>query len=75
VHDPCGRWHARLCAYIIREHQHGRSLPEILTDRFVVAHATEAAITHLLTDPQLIRRLADDCRDSLLQASRSAARE
>ena len=60
--DPCRRWHARLCACIIREHQRGRPLTEVLTDRFVVTHASEAAITHLLTDPQLIRRLADDCR-------------
>lgn len=61
--DPCGRWYARLCAYIVREHRRGRPLAEILSDRFVVAHASEAAVTHLLTDPHLIHRLADDCRD------------
>jgi hypothetical protein len=82
VVDPCRRWHARLCAYIVREHQRGRPLSEILTDHFVVAHASEAAITHLLTDPQLIHRLASDCRDfpRLVQSpppatSRSAATE
>jgi len=74
VLDPCGRWHARLCAYIIREHQRGRPLAEILTDRFVDAHASEAAITHLLGDPRLIRRLADDFRDPpRLESTRSAA--
>jgi hypothetical protein len=62
VLDPCQRWHARLSAYIVREHERGRQLAEILTDRFVVEHASEAAITHLLTDPPLMRRLADGCR-------------
>jgi hypothetical protein len=63
VIDPCRRWHARLCAYIIREHRRGRPLTEILDDRFVAAHASRAAIAHLLSDPRFIRRLADDCRD------------
>jgi hypothetical protein len=63
--EPCGRWHSRLTAYIVREHQRGRPLAEILADRFVVEHASGAAITHLLEDPRLIHQLADDCRHSL----------
>lgn len=59
--EPCGRWHPRLTAYIVREHRRGRSLSEILADRFVVEHASAAAIAHLLEDPRLIERLRDDC--------------
>jgi hypothetical protein len=60
--EPCGRWRGRLTAYIVREHQRGRPLAEILADPFVAAHATDVALTHLLEDPRLIHRLAADCR-------------
>lgn len=59
--EPCGRWHARVTAYIVREHQRGRSLDDILADRFVVEHATATAITRLFEDPYLIHRLTGDC--------------
>jgi hypothetical protein len=63
--EPCGRWHGRVTAYIVREHQRGRPLADVLEDRFVVEHASDAAITQLLQDPRLIHRLADDCRRAL----------
>ena len=65
VLEPCGRWRGRVTAYIVREHGNGRPLGEILDDRFVVEHASTAAITNLLQDPGLIRRLADDCLGAL----------
>jgi hypothetical protein len=61
VLEPCGRWHGRLTAYIVREHQRGRRLSDILADRFLVEHASAAAVAHLLEDPRLIHRLSDDC--------------
>lgn len=61
VLEPCGRWHGRLTAYIVREHQRGRRLSDILADRFLVEHASAAAIAHLLEDPRLIHRLRDNC--------------
>jgi hypothetical protein len=60
VVEPCGRWHARLTAYIVREHQRGRPLSEILDDGFVVGHASPTAIAYLLEDPRLIERLTAD---------------
>jgi hypothetical protein len=60
-------------AYIVREHQNGRPLGEILDDRFVVEHASTAAVTHLLQDPRLIRRLADDCLGPLSVGSNGIA--
>jgi hypothetical protein len=59
--EPGGRWHARLTAYIVREHRRGRQLSDILADRFLLDHASPVAIGHLLHDPSLIHRLADDC--------------
>jgi hypothetical protein len=61
VLEPCGRWHGRLTAYIVREHQRGRRLSDILADRFLVEHASAAAVAHLLEDPRLIHRLSADC--------------
>src|ERR1051325_2149410 len=63
--EPRGRWHPRLTAYIVREHQRGRPLSEILADRFVVEHASAAAVARLLEDPRLIERLGDDCFGTL----------
>jgi hypothetical protein len=73
VLEPCGRWRGRVTAYIVREHRNGRPLGEILDDRFVVEHASTAAITQLLQDPGLIRRLADDCLGPLSAASNGIA--
>jgi hypothetical protein len=63
--EPGGRWHCRLTTYIVREHRRGRPVAEILDDRFVREHASASAISHLLVDPHLIHRLADDCRRPL----------
>jgi hypothetical protein len=65
VLEPCGCWHGRLTAYIVREHQRGRRLSDILADRFLVEHASAAAVAHLLEDPRLIHRLSDDFLGSL----------
>ena len=50
----------RLAAYVIREHDRGRSLDEILNDRYVQNRATPQQIARLLDRPEVIRAIGDD---------------
>jgi hypothetical protein len=52
----------RLSAYVIREHERGRSLEEILNDPYVRNRTTEGERARLLDRPELIRALGDDGR-------------
>ncbi len=59
----------RVAAYVIREHERGRSLEEILADPYVRNRLTPAQITRLLDRPEIIRAIGDDtvtaARDTL----------
>jgi hypothetical protein len=50
----------RVAAYLIREHERGRSLDEILQDPYVRNRCTPAELGRLLDRPELIRALGDD---------------
>ena len=50
----------RVCSYVIREHERGRTLDEILQDRYVQNRLTPAQQSRLLDRPELIRALGDD---------------
>jgi hypothetical protein len=50
----------RLAAYVLREHNRGRSLPEILQDRYIVNRTTPAQLRRLLDNPDLVRALGND---------------
>jgi hypothetical protein len=50
----------RVAAYLIREHERGRSLKEILEDPYVKNRCTPAEVERLLDRPELIRALGDD---------------
>jgi hypothetical protein len=50
----------RVAAYVIREHELGRSLDEILADRYVQNRLTPAEQNRLLDRPEVIRSLGDD---------------
>jgi hypothetical protein len=50
----------RVAAYLIREHERGRSLSEILEDPYVKNRCTPAEVERLLDRPELIRALGDD---------------
>jgi hypothetical protein len=50
----------RVSAYVIREHERGRALAEILDDPYVRNRCTPAEIERLLDRPELIRALGDD---------------
>ena len=47
----------RLSAYVIREHERGRSLAEILEDPYVRNRATPQELARLLDRPEVIRAL------------------
>jgi hypothetical protein len=50
----------RVAAYVIREHGLGRSLDDILGDRYIQNRLTPLEQHRLLDRPELIRALGDD---------------
>ena len=54
----------RLIAYVIREHDRGRSLAEILDDPYVRNRCTPQERARLLDNPELIRAIGDDIVES-----------
>jgi hypothetical protein len=58
----------RVAAYLIREHDRGRSVQEILDDPYVRNRASPQEIERVLERPDVIRSIGDDTA----QAARSA---
>ncbi len=54
----------RVAAYVIREHERGRSLDEILEDPYVRNRLTPAQQSRLLDRPDIIRAVGDDTVDA-----------
>jgi hypothetical protein len=50
----------RLSTYVIREHSRGRSLEEILNDRYILNRTTPQQRARLLDRPEVIRALGED---------------
>jgi hypothetical protein len=50
----------RVAAYLIREHERGRSLEEILEDPYVRNRLTPQQRSRLLDRPDVIRAIGDD---------------
>jgi hypothetical protein len=50
----------RVAAYVIREHERGRSLKEILQDRYVQNRLTPEQQNRILDRPEVIRAIGDD---------------
>ena len=50
----------RLSAYLIREHERGRPIAEILEDPYIRNRSTPQERERLLDDPDVIRALGDD---------------
>jgi len=49
----------RVAAYVIREHERGRALAEVLDDPYVRNRCTEAEVARLLDRPQVIHALGE----------------
>ena len=54
----------RLSAYVVREHERGRSLEEILNDRYLQNRATPQQLARILDRPEVIRAIGDDTIES-----------
>jgi hypothetical protein len=50
----------RVAAYVIREHERGRSLEEILDDPYVRNRLSPPQISRLLDRPDIIHSIGDD---------------
>ena len=50
----------RVAAYVIREHERGRDLAQILEDRYVQNRLTPPQRERMLDRPELIKALGDD---------------
>ena len=50
----------RLAAYVIREHDRGRSLADILDDPYIKNRTTPQERDRLLERPEVIRSIGDD---------------
>jgi hypothetical protein len=50
----------RLAAYVIREHDRGRPIEEILNDRYILNRTTPSQLQRLLDNPDLVRALGND---------------
>ena len=60
----------RLAAYVIREHDRGRALDEILEDRYLINRTTPSQRQRLLDRPEVIRAIGGDAVE---QAKAAAA--
>ena len=58
----------RFAAYVIREHDRGRSLEEILNDRYLLNRTTPQQRERLLDRPEVVRAIGDDTINSARQA-------
>jgi hypothetical protein len=54
----------RIAAYVIREHERGRSLSEILDDPYVKNRTTPSERARLLDRPEVIRALGRDVTET-----------
>ena len=55
----------RLAAYVIREHDRGRSLEDILNDRYILNRTTPSQLQRLLENPDVVRTLGHDTIESV----------
>ena len=62
-----------LARYVIREHERGRSLAEIVDDPYVRNRSTPAERARLLESPEVVAALGDNALEELRQAVRDAA--
>jgi hypothetical protein len=49
-----------VAAYVIREHERGRTLHDILDDPYVVNRCSEREIARVLERPEVVRAIGDD---------------
>ncbi len=58
----------RVAAYVIREHERGRSLDDILDDPYVRNRCSPQEVNRLLERPDVIKAIGDDIVEAARQA-------
>jgi hypothetical protein len=54
----------RVAAYVIREHDRGRALDDILDDPYVRNRCSQQAVARLLERPDIIKAIGDDMAEA-----------
>jgi hypothetical protein len=54
----------RVAAYIIREHDRGRTLDDVLDDPYVVNRCSEQEIARVLERPEVVKALGGDIAEA-----------
>jgi hypothetical protein len=54
----------RVAAYVIREHERGRTLAEILDDPYVRNRCSQAEVARVLDRPDVLKAIGDDLAKS-----------
>jgi hypothetical protein len=62
----------RVAAYVIREHDRGRNLDDILDDPYVRNRCSEPEIERLLDRPDVLKAIGDDMAQAAKQAMSSS---
>jgi len=58
----------RVAAYVVREHDRGRSLDDILDDPYVVNRLSPNEIARVLEQPEVIKAIGDDLAEQTKRA-------
>jgi hypothetical protein len=58
----------RVAAYVIREHDRGRSLTDILADPYVRNRCSPQQVERLLDRPDVVKAIGDDMAEAAKQA-------
>ena len=58
----------RVAAYVIREHDRGRTLDDILDDPYVKNRCTPPEIARILDRPDVLKAIGDDMAEAAKQA-------
>jgi hypothetical protein len=59
----------RIAAYVIREHDRGRSLDEILDDPYVVNRCSADEVARVLERPEVVKAIGDDMAEARAKAA------
>jgi hypothetical protein len=62
----------RIAAYVIREHDRGRSLEDILDDPYVVNRCSADEISRVIERPEVVKAIGDDMAEARAKAHASA---
>jgi hypothetical protein len=63
----------RIAAYVIREHDRGRALGDILNDPYVVNRCSKQEIARVLERPEVVRAIGNDVAEAARRAAEGSS--